>query len=81
MVVTTNNKAPLQEAEKPSETSEIKAKTLLQIIEDIEDRTREALGLGEELKKIFRLASAAMNNSMETKESVDTRSWISCFRN
>ena len=74
MVVTVNRNAALREVLKHPETSEIEAKALVQIIEEIEARTREALELAEELKKIFRSASAAMNTTRETEESVDTRS-------
>ena len=74
MAVTVNRKAVLREVEKRSETSEIKIIPLLQIIEEMEARTREALELAGKLEKFFGSASAAMNTARETEESADSQS-------
>jgi len=74
MVVTVNRNAVLREVEKRPETSEIRAKALLQIIEEMEARTREALELARELEEFFGSAIAAMNTIRETEESVDSQS-------
>ena len=71
MVVTVNRNAAFREVEKRRGTSEIMTRPLLQIIDDMEARTREALELAGKIEQFF---GSASNTTRETEESADSQS-------
>ena len=71
MVVTVNRNAAFREVEKRRGTSEIMTRPLLQIIDEMEARTREALELAKKIEQFF---GSDSNTTRETEESADSQS-------
>ena len=82
MVVAVNRNTALPEIGKCSETSELEAENLLQIVENIEARTREALELAGQLEKFFEEAIVdIIKVTKESEKSMDVQPRISCYSN